>query len=165
MTFNYSADPSSSDLDEVRFWLQDTDSTDPLLQDEELQFLLDTWDHIADSNLFTAAVAAEIIAARFAREVNISADGVSANVSELQQKYNDLAASLRDQYKQKGATGAPFAGGTTHWESMASLQSDPSIKPLWAWLGMHDNPEAGPQDADSLRGLPWWWPYPEDAIK
>lgn len=43
MSFSYSGDPSSSELDEARFLLGDTDSTDPIMQDEEIQYIIDTY--------------------------------------------------------------------------------------------------------------------------
>lgn len=40
MTFSYSGNPGASSLDEVRFLIQDTDSGEPLLTDEEINYLL-----------------------------------------------------------------------------------------------------------------------------
>ena len=40
MTFSYSGDPGASSLDEVRFLIQDTDSGEPLLTNEEINYLL-----------------------------------------------------------------------------------------------------------------------------
>lgn len=43
MSFSYSGDPSSSALDEARFLIGDTDSSRPIMQDEEIQYILDTY--------------------------------------------------------------------------------------------------------------------------
>ena len=40
MTFTYSGTPSASQRDAIRFLLNDTDSTDVLLQDEEISYLI-----------------------------------------------------------------------------------------------------------------------------
>jgi hypothetical protein len=40
MSWSYSGDPSKSELDAFRFMLKDTVETDPLLQDEEIQYIL-----------------------------------------------------------------------------------------------------------------------------
>lgn len=40
MAWTYSGDPTKSDLDNYRFLTGDTDSTFPLLQDEEVSFIL-----------------------------------------------------------------------------------------------------------------------------
>lgn len=142
MSFSYSGNPSDSDLDEVRFYVGDTVSDDELISDEEIQFLIDTWKPLKDDNLFVASVVAETIAAKFAREVSISADGVSIQASELQNKYQTLAVQLREQYKMLEAAGAsPSVGGILSGESY-----DFSIKPLVWSKGMMDNPRAAEQD-------------------
>lgn len=40
MSFSYSGDPSSSKLDECRFLLGDTDENNPILQDEEVDYII-----------------------------------------------------------------------------------------------------------------------------
>ena len=144
MSWNYSGDPADSDLDEVRFYLQDTDSNDKLMSDEEIEFLIAQWTPVYGSNIMVAAQAAEVLAAKFAREVSVSADGVSIGANELQQKFEQLALSLRDQYKQFDIGGGPEVYGV-----MYSEYPDPTIRPtIWA-IGMHDNPQAGSQDSQT----------------
>lgn len=147
MSWNYSGDPSSSDLDEVRFHVQDTDESDQLLSDEEIEYLIDAWRPIYGSLLWVASIAAEKLAAKFAREVNVSGDGTSVGVEQLQSKYEQLAVSLRDEHKARyGASGLPSAGGTLFDDYF-----DPSIKPLSFAKGGHDNPRAGSQDFGGTR--------------
>lgn len=142
MTWSWSGDPATSDLDTVRFHLQDTDETDQLLSDEEIQYVIDQWATVKGSLVYAASVCAERIAARFAREVSVSADGVSAGVQELQAKYEALATSLRDEHKEyAGSAGAPSAGGTIFDE-----RYDDTIKPLSFAKAMHDNLRAGQQN-------------------
>jgi len=43
MTFSYSGDPATSDIDRLRFLIMDVDENKPLFSDEELQYLLDTY--------------------------------------------------------------------------------------------------------------------------
>lgn len=43
MSFSYSGNPSSSELDEARFLVGDTDSNNPIMQDEEIQYIIDTY--------------------------------------------------------------------------------------------------------------------------
>lgn len=158
MTFSYSGDPSASDIDEVRFHVQDTDSSDPLISDEEIQFLIDQWADTVGTNMWVAAMVAENLAAKFAREVAVSADGVSVAVEQLQDKFEQLAVSLRDRHKSFiGAAGSPTAGGTLFDETF-----DLSIKPLSFGKGMHDNMRAGRQDfAGTMQRFP---ELPEDAL-
>ena len=138
---SYSGDPSFSDVDAIRFLVGDTNSDDELLSDSEIEWLLDQWLTRYDSVTYVAAVAAETIAGKFAREVTVSADGVSVGSSELQSKFEQLATSLRDQYKAEIVAGAPDAGGVLWGETY-----DTTIKPLSFSKGMHDNREAGMQD-------------------
>lgn len=53
MTWTYSGNPGASTLDEVRFLIQDTDTNDQLLQDEELNYLITSY-----GDPYSAAVAA-----------------------------------------------------------------------------------------------------------
>jgi len=139
--FDYSGNPGDSDLNEVRFLIQDTDPEDVLLTDTELQYLLDKHMPTYNSTYYVAAIACETLAARYAREISYSADGVSLQTSELQTKYKQLAEDLRDQYKATNEAGGPDAGGILFGEYF-----DSSIQPLLFSIGMHDNREAGRQD-------------------
>jgi len=142
MAWSYSGDPSSTQLDELRFWIQDTDPSNPLMDDEGLLYLLGVWMPKTNSVLYAAAITAELLASKFARLVSVSADGVSVQMSELQSRYTALAARLREQYKADGAlTSAPYLSGVM-WDETR----DVSIKPLRFGVGMTDNYEAGRQD-------------------
>lgn len=141
MAWSYSGDPASSDKDAVRFWVQDTDSAVPLLSDEEIQYLLDLWIPQYGSVIFTAAVAAEVVAAKYTGEVSVSADGVSVQVGDLSQRFQLLASRLREQYKQESAGAEPFLSGVM-WDQV----HDASIKPLIFGVGFMDNYEVGKAD-------------------
>lgn len=43
MSWNYSGDPSKGDIDKYRFLISDTNVNDPVLQDEEIQYLLNNY--------------------------------------------------------------------------------------------------------------------------
>lgn len=139
MTWSYSGSPASSHRDAIRFYVGDIDPALPLLQDEDIDFLLDKWLDLYGSDLMVAAGAAEIISNHFGREVSVSADGVSVGSSELQQKYNDIAMNLREMYKIE-QIGTPIVPGLwdTSW--------DPTIKVLRFGIGFTDNYLAGRQD-------------------
>jgi hypothetical protein len=67
VTFTYSGDPSSSTRDAVRFLIQDTDTTDQLMQNAEIQWLLDS----ANDSVYQAAHdACYALASRFNRLAN-----------------------------------------------------------------------------------------------
>lgn len=160
MSWTWSGDPANSDVDEVRFYVQDTDTNDQLISDEEIQFTIDKWSTVVGTNVWAAAMVAETLAARFAREVTLSADGVSVGVEQLQAHYDALAMSLREQHKSfTGAAGSPLANGTIFDDKF-----DSTIKPLSFGKGMHDNPRAGRQDRSGQGLPPPDLTVPEDSI-
>jgi len=141
MTWTYSSDPATSDLDAVRFLLQDVEEQEAFLTNEEIQYLLDTYLDRWNSTTAVAAMAAEVLSNRFAREISVSGDGVSIDTAALQQRFADVASSLRELYKAEGATETfleDFSGVLAHG-------FDDSLAPLNFGLGMHDNIEVGDQ--------------------
>lgn len=82
-----------------------------------------------------------MIAGNYAREISISADGVTVGLSELQAKFDLRASSLRDQYKQEAQMASPSFDGV-----MFDLSWDESIKPLKFGTGFMDNYLAGRQN-------------------
>lgn len=53
MTWSYSGDPGASNLDHIRFLIQDTDTTDQLFSNEELTYLYNSY-----GDAYSAAIAA-----------------------------------------------------------------------------------------------------------
>lgn len=53
MTWSYSGNPGASDLDHIRFLIQDTDTTDQLFSNEELTYLFNSY-----GDAYSAAIAA-----------------------------------------------------------------------------------------------------------
>lgn len=96
MSWSYSGDPGSSPLDLARFLIRDTVSTDQLLQNEELQFLIDTWGDAYEA----ARNAALTLAAKFTRESVQSKSVGDLSISESfagrAGEYRDLAQSIAD---------------------------------------------------------------------
>lgn len=88
-SFTYSGDPSARPLDQVRFLLQDTDSTDPLLSDAEILYVLNT----AGGSVYQAAHdAAYAISAKFVRKADTSK---SVGDLSLSVSYGNRAAEFR----------------------------------------------------------------------
>lgn len=131
VAFTYSGDPATSDLDAVRFTVQDVNVAFPLLTDEEYSFLIDKWMPRYSSLTFVAAVAAATISRKFVGLVSVSADGVSVNTSELAQRYRDLAVALREEYKL---------------EAIGGEIDLTNAQPGRFRMGLHDNLQAGLQD-------------------
>ena len=151
--FSYSGDPSSSALDAVRFLVGDTNEDEAFLSDEEIEFLDLTWTN-KNSVYYTASMAAEAIAARFAREITVSSDSQTLSASELQQKYIELARRLMGLHERLLTGGTVDVGGI-----LAGEQPDPTVMPPAFGTRMHDSIEAGRQDFGD------WYPpvlFPEE---
>jgi len=142
MPWTYSGDPATSNLDAVRFYVQDTREDFPYLTNEEIDYVLHVWMPLYGSALYCAAVCAEIIASKFAREVSVSADGVSVGANELQQKYKTLAEDLRDAHKAHADAGGGAEIPSEHWND----RFDSSIRPGVFSIGIHDNMYVGQQE-------------------
>jgi hypothetical protein len=137
-----------TDKDTVRFLLQDTTEAEHYLEDSEIQYGIDTWYELHGTLEFVAAMLADTIASRYAREVSYSADGVSIGLGAVGEQFRALAASLREQHKNRLVGGSPDAGGITIDEA-----PDPSLVPMMFGTGMHDDPAAGRQDYGSGYGV------------
>jgi hypothetical protein len=79
MTWTYSGDPGSSSRDEVRFLIQDTDTNDQLLSNEEIDYLLTSY-----GDPYSAAVAAVV-----------SLIGQAARSEEESKKVGDLSLTRK----------------------------------------------------------------------
>lgn len=154
MTWTYTSDPVTNFRDQVRLLIQDVNAERKLIDDEVIDFWLGRLMPIYDDTLAVAAQVCDTISARFASEVSQSGDGVSVSLDQLQQKYTELATSLRAQYERISGTAAiPYVGA-----------QDPVVghleRPGWAGIGQHDNPEAGFQDTSNRD----WYAYPDPGI-
>lgn len=108
MSWSYSGDPSASTRDLVRFLIRDTESADPLLTNEELDYLVLTW-----VNGYEAArAAALVLASKFTRQADISKSVGDLSISESYggraAEYRELASSLAEQ-RQRLAPATPWA--------------------------------------------------------
>lgn len=143
MTFSYS-DPVGNPRDGIRLLCGDTSGDQVLLQDEEYDFLVAQWPYESNAYML-ASYAAESIAAKFAREIDFSADSQTVGASVLQDKYLKLADTLRTRAKTAYA-GELYIGGIDPWMPTYGTSS-----PAFG-TQMHDHPEAGRQDYGDTGG-------------
>lgn len=140
--WTYSGDPTTSEKDAVRFWLQDTDENRKLLSDQEIAYVQTVSDPIYADPIACAAIACSAVMAKFAKEAPITADGVSVGIDQLQAHFKDLRAQLKDLYDEvAGASGVPLVFGIDVFEI-----PDFGIKPPSFGKGFTDNPRAGNQE-------------------
>lgn len=115
MTWSYSGNPANSPLDLYRFKISDTDPLDPILQDEEIDYVLSQY---TDENHILYALFKQA-ALTFSREYKRSLGPQSEDPSSRLKFYTDKAA----EYKLKILTGG--------FNTKCS-------KPIFK-IGMHDN--------------------------
>lgn len=100
MTWTYSGDPSSREIDSYRFKIGDTVSDEPLLQDEEIQYILTTYTS-ENMRLFKLNEAVYLC---FIRDVKTVLGPQQMDPTIRQQ----LAKERMDEYKKKLAmSGTP----------------------------------------------------------
>ena len=133
MAFTYDGDPANSDLETVRFLIGDTDSTDALLQDAEVN-----WTLAQNSNVyFAASMAAETIASKFARKVDKAVGDLRQFYSQQSKQYRALATDLKRQASLKGSI-LPYAGGISVSDKEVVEENTDRVQPSFE-MGMDDN--------------------------
>lgn len=104
--WSYSGDPRNSPKDQVRFLVGDTDESDPLLLDGEINYLLSTY----QNNPFNAAIrACETIMAKFSRMVDETVGGVKISFSQRIKNMNLTRTMLVARLATEQIK--PYAGG------------------------------------------------------
>jgi hypothetical protein len=118
---------------QVRLKLGDTDVSDPQLQDEEIDVLLDQTSSIDGA----ALLGARLLAARYARSVDKWVGDLKILASQRHRAYLDLA----DKLSATGiAYGMPSAGGIRVSEKETQAENDDLVSPSFV-RGQHDNTE------------------------
>jgi hypothetical protein len=146
MAWSYSASDlntttASGRLNSVRLLVGDTDTSDQLVQNEEITFALGQ----ANDNIYYAAAwVCRSIAAKFSRMVDTQLDGaLQASYSDRAKQYQQLAVQVENQGKKtSGKSLGVFAGGISN-AGMAVANEDPDrVKPAFS-INQFDNVEAG----------------------
>lgn len=145
MTWTYSvSDLATSEKDQIRLEIQDTDSTAPLLADEEILQAISV-----ERNFWNAAArCCEIISRNFLRkaDVRIGRGGTSLMYSTAAKQYAEMATALR--LKAIG-TAAPWAGGRDLSDKV-DLASDPSKQQPIFTKTVENSPWVGGQGSESI---------------
>jgi hypothetical protein len=120
MTWTYTEDPASSEVDEVRFLVGDTDDAEELVQDEEIEYQLVMWPKPAGKPAWLAAAAVcDAIAGQFARRAQRAIGSLSIAAQQQWEHYVHLADQYREMYLTDGLGTAE--GGSPH--SFASIRA------------------------------------------
>jgi len=125
--WHYSGNPGDSNIDEIRFYSQLTDTDDQRLSDEELTFLRTK----EDTNVGAAARACETLAAKYAAEVDVkvgSAGEFSIKSSQLSAQFSSIAATLR---KEAAKHASPWSAGISVSEKEAQEADTDRVEPAF----------------------------------
>lgn len=102
MSFSYSGNPKDSPLNEARFLIGDTDKSNPIMQDEEIQYIIDTYGNGTNAcryQLFNRA------ATLFARDIKRSLGPQSEDPTDRLKFFKEQA----DYYKSLVVVGGVSA--------------------------------------------------------
>ncbi len=94
MNFSYSGNPNASKLDRLRFLIQDTAASDPLLLDSEILFLIEAFGEVEAA----AIEACYILIAKYSRYVDETEGKLSIKASQIQSNYKTLVKELENKY-------------------------------------------------------------------
>ncbi len=132
-----------TDRDKVRFFIQDTDITNALLQDEEITAML----AIYGSYKSTAIACCEVLAAKFAGEAESKTIGnLSIEFRDKSAKYTAMAKTLRAQTLKFVQ---PYLGGQSHSDKETNELDSDNVQPF-ARRGImkQKTPDLTPEDDD-----------------
>lgn len=142
MTWTY--DPkqlSTSQMQQIRLLISDTDSSDMMLQDEEINYALTQ----RPTTLGAAADCCRTLAAKFSRQVDSSIGDLRASFSQKYDHFMGLSYQLDARATESGA-GVPYAGGISEADKEQQQEDSDRVPPQYT-LGMTDNnlpvPSAG----------------------
>jgi len=122
--WTYGGNPNASPKDAVRFYVGDTDETDPLLLDGEIEYLLS----IYNNAVINASVqACEMIMAKFSRMVNESVGQVRIDFTDRIKNMDHMKSALIQRLATTNAT--PYCGGISKTDVMQNNQNADRVCP------------------------------------
>ena len=125
MAWTYSGNPANNSKDAVRFLIGDTLKEDPILQDEEIAYLL-----TVNGDPASAAIqGCEQIAAKFSRLCDQTVGSVSLSYSQKAKAYLAMAAKLRERLAIGNAI--PYAGGISDSDKQIAASDQDLVQPVF----------------------------------
>lgn len=146
--WSYSGNPGASALDQTRYLIGDTDSTDPLINDAEIRWVLSQYQ---DTPMTAAIRCCETIIAKFSRMADESVGQVKINYRQKAQNMRDLQTTLRNRLAMEDAV--PFAGGIYKSQVQAARQNSNLIRPDFT-KHMMENDQIAPWVTQNEH---WYW--------
>jgi len=131
MSFTWTGDPANSNLEAIRWHIDDTASSNAKFQDAEINYAY-AEEH---SVLGAAALLCEQLAAKYSGEANRSLGPMSISLSALSSQYAQKAIDLR---KRSTAFAAPYAGNISKTDE-ENWEDDSDNKQATFEKDMHTN--------------------------
>ena len=128
MAFTYSGDPTASDLDEVRYLSGDTDTSEQLASDAEINYCIAR----EGNNTAAAALVCESIAANLAREVQITAGAGGELKLYLQQMSEAFSKRAHDLRIKASAFAVPYASSISTERKEVQEEDDDRVTPMFS---------------------------------
>lgn len=129
----------STDLDQVRFLIGDTDTTEQQLSNEEL-----TWVLTQQANIYAAAAqACRNLQAHYARKATKSVGDLSIQWAELHDNYKELSIDLDRLAARYTTVPVPYAGGLSISDKQIEEADEDRVVPAF-YVGVHNNPGQRP---------------------
>ena len=118
----------SERINNVRFLVGDTDSSDYAITNDNVSFALT---QAGDDVYLAAAICARALAGKYATYVDTKFEDVSSDYSQMSENYYKLATRLEAQSKKYGSRGLglPVAGGLTYSDIEANDLNDDRVQP------------------------------------
>lgn len=145
--WTYSGNPGHSAVDLTRFLLGDTDPSDPLLTNGEIEWTLSQYNN---TPLVAAIRACEGVIAKFSRMSDEAVGQVKINFRQKAQNMRDLQITLRQRLAMEDA--APFAGGISVSQKQQNVQNTDNVRPDFA-KHMMENDQIAPWVTQTALGL------------
>lgn len=123
MSWTYSGNPTSSPIDECRFLLGDTRESEPIMQDEEIQYIIDACNGNKNQALYQLFSSAATI---FARDYKRSLGPQSEDPTERLTYFKEQAAAYKAASTSAGLSLPKYAYPKVFRKGM---QSDPIWPP------------------------------------
>ena len=106
MSWTYSGNPANSKLDEMRFVIGDTNESSPIMQDEEIEYLITEYGSNSNLLLYQMFVRTATI---FARDIKRSLGPQSEDPTERLKFYRDQAALYKNKLSVAGVSVPTYA--------------------------------------------------------
>ena len=104
MSWTYSGDPLNSRLDRIRALIGDTNSQEPLIDDEILLWLMEQ----NPNDYKVASEACSVIATRFSREADLEVGDLALRFSQIAQAYRQAALEFAAKASSFLEVGTPI---------------------------------------------------------